>query len=89
MDTLLEIIEDVDIDKELPCEHSQHAGRHIIDQPGTVRLRHICPCVNGHGNTYIICFSGWSRIQYGVVRCRSCNTRYLDYRQVLRYLGKV
>lgn len=55
-----DVLSALDFRPTLPCEHSQHATRHAVDQPATWMAHTWCEC--GRDRTYPICDSGRQRL---------------------------
>lgn len=70
-DVDLTILEALDFDPTLPCEHSAHEWNHG-DSPGKylIRLHPPCGCT-GHPSHLIICERGWNNAAEGL-HCQFC-----------------
>lgn len=80
--TATEPILDADLAAEVPCQHSQHATRHL-DGPAKylVRCLALCDCEPAH--TYALCEFGWYWLGTSPVSCWSC-LRSWDRDEVLQ-----
>lgn len=67
----LNVIEHLDFDPTLPCEHSMHAVSHAADQQASWVAR--VACVGCHMRaTYMICDSGRIRLMGRRGSCTTC-----------------
>lgn len=50
-----------DLDFPIPCEHSEHPTRHVVDQPAAYIIAFQCPAC-GRTGRYPMCESGWTEM---------------------------
>ena len=80
------ILEELDFDAVLPCEHSQHKDRHKVDEPARYVVGfagHVVECIGYR--EYLICDSGWKRMT--TLRCHGCGEQGYLRDQVLKIVS--
>ena len=77
VDTSTVTIEGIDLDADIPCHHSQHAEKHVVEEPACYRYRWTCPACRFTGTSFI-CESGWVRLHETLIRCTKCDATRLN-----------
>lgn len=69
----VDVIESIDLNDDIACEHSQHHTRHI-DEPAKYLIRILYTCTCGPTYTYAMCEYGWNWLGSGdgLVSCQDC-----------------
>lgn len=87
-DTSTLVIEGIDLDADIPCPHSQHMEKHVVEQPAAYRYRFACGHCGTSGVAFI-CESGWVRLHSGTVRCHRCKVGGLNPFEVITLIERL